>query len=221
MDEILNKYSLLKNQNVPRETFLEFENFIEILLKKNKQINIISKKTAKNEVIRDRHITDSAQVIDFVDLNSNIVTDIGSGGGMPGIIISIMIKNLKNKIKVNLYEKSHHKSSFLRKVSRDLKLNTEVLQKDIFEEQNLESGTIMARAFKPLPIVLELVYKNFKSYKNLILFMGKNGEKILQETLNEWDFDFEKKKSITSKDSFLLNIKNIKRKFKKKKIKNK
>ena len=221
MEEILNKYSLLKNQNVPRETFLEFENFIEILLKKNKQINIISKKTAKNEVIRDRHITDSAQVIDFVDLNSNIVTDIGSGGGMPGIIISIMIKNLKNKIKVNLYEKSHHKSSFLRKVSRDLKLNTEVLQKDIFEEQNLESGTIMARAFKPLPIVLELVYKNFKSYKNLILFMGKNGEKILQETLNEWDFDFEKKKSITSKDSFLLNIKNIKRKFKKKKIKNK
>ena len=164
MDEILNKYSLLKNQNVPRETFLEFENFIEILLKKNKQINIISKKTAKNEVIRDRHITDSAQVIDFVDLNSNIVTDIGSGGGMPGIIISIMIKNLKNKIKVNLYEKSHHKSSFLRKVSRDLKLNTEVLQKDIFEEQNLESGTIMARAFKPLPIVLELVYKNFKKW---------------------------------------------------------
>ena len=49
-------------------------------------------------------------------------------------------------------------------------------------------------------------------YKNLILFMGKNGEKILKETLKNWDFDFEKKKSITSKDSFLLNIKNIKKK---------
>ena len=68
----------------------------------------------------------------------------------------------------------------MRKVSRDLKLNTEVIQKNIFEEKNLESGTIMARAFKPLPIVLELVNKNFKKYKNLILFMGKNGEKILE-----------------------------------------
>jgi 16S rRNA (guanine527-N7)-methyltransferase len=183
-----------------------------MLQKKNNEINIISKETAKNEVIRERHIVDSAQIIEFVDLNSNIITDIGSGGGMPGIIISIMIKNQKNSPKVNLYEKSHHKSSFLRKVSRDLKLNTEVIQGNIFESQNLQSGTIMARAFKPLPIVLELVYKNFSSYKNLVLFMGKNGEKILKETLKNWDFDFEKKKSITSKDSFLLNIKNIKKK---------
>jgi len=178
----------------------------------NDKINIISKETAKNEVIRERHIIDSAQIIDFVNLNSNIITDIGSGGGMPGIIISIMIKNQKNSIKVHLYEKSHHKSAFLRKVSRDLKLNTEVMQENIFEAQNLDSGTIMARAFKPLPIILDLVYKNFSTYKNLIVFMGKNGEKVLEETLINWDFDFEKKKSITSEDSFLLNIKNIKKK---------
>ena len=214
MEEFLKKYPLLKGKNVPRETFMDFESFIAMLQKINEEINIISKETAKNEIIRERHIVDSAQIIDFVDLNSTIITDIGSGGGMPGIIISIMIKNLGKSIKINLYEKSHHKSSFLRKVSRDLKLNTEVIQENIFETQNLESGTIMARAFKPLPIVLELVYKNFSNYKNLILFMGKNGEKILEETLKFWDFNFEKKKSITSKDSFLLNIKNIKKKLK-------
>ena len=212
MEEILFKYPLLKNQNVPRETFREFESFIEMLQKKNHEINIISKETAKNEVIRERHIEDSAQIIEFIDLNSKIITDIGSGGGMPGIVVSIMIKNLKKKAKVHLYEKSHHKSAFLRKVSRDLKLNTEVMQENIFEAQNLESGTIMARAFKPLPIILDLVCKNFSSYKNLIVFMGKNGEKTLEETLMNWDFDFEKKKSITSEDSFLLNIKNIKKK---------
>ena len=211
MEEILKKYSLLKDQNVSRETINDFEIFIAMLQERNQEINIISKETAKNEVIRERHIVDSAQIIDFVELNSTLITDIGSGGGMPGIIIAIMIKNLKKSIKVNLYEKSHHKSSFLRKVSRDLKLNTEVIQENIFETQNLESGTIMARAFKPLPIVLELVYRNFSNYKNLILFMGKNGEKILEETLKIWDFDFEKKKSITSVDSFLLNIKNIKK----------
>ena len=213
MEEIFKKYSLLKDQNVPRETLIEFDLFISMLQEENEKINIISKETAKNHLIRDRHIIDSAQIIEFVDLNSNIITDIGSGGGMPGIIISIMIKNQKNSAKFHLYEKSHHKSSFLRKVSRDLKLNTEVMQENIFEAENLNSGTIMARAFKPLPIILDLVYKNFSSYKNLIVFMGKNGEKVLEETLLNWDFDFEKKKSITSKDSFLLNIKNIKKKY--------
>ncbi|MDB9941049.1 class I SAM-dependent methyltransferase [Candidatus Pelagibacter sp.] len=212
MEEIFKKYPLLKDQNVSRETLIKFELFISMLQQGNGEINIISKETAKNEVIRERHIIDSAQIIEFVDLNSNIITDIGSGGGMPGIIISIMIKNQKNSIKLHLYEKSHHKSAFLRKVSRDLKLNTEVMQENIFEAQNLDSGTIMARAFKPLPIILDLVYKNFSSYKNLIVFMGKNGEKVLEETLINWDFDFEKKKSITSEDSFLLNIKNIKKK---------
>ena len=212
MEEIFKNYQLLKNQNVPRETLIEFDLFISMLQEENEKINIISKETAKNSVIRERHIIDSAQIIEFVDLNSNIITDIGSGGGMPGIIISIMIKNQKNLAKVHLYEKSHHKSSFLRKVSRDLKLNTEVMQENIFEAENLDSGTIMARAFKPLPIILDLVYKNFSSYKNLIVFMGKNGEKVLEETLMNWDFNFEKKKSITSEDSFLLNIKKIKKK---------
>ena len=212
MEEFLNKYPLLKSQNVSRETFVDFEKFILEITKRNEEINLISKKTAKNNIIRERHIVDSAQIIDFIDLNSDIITDLGSGGGFPGIIISILIKNLKKKLKVHLYEKSHHKSSFLRKISRDLKLETEVIQKNIFETKNLNSGTIMARAFKPLPIILEIEYKNFDNYKNLVLFMGKNGEKILEDSLKDWDFDFEKKKSITNQDSFLLNIKNIKKK---------
>jgi 16S rRNA (guanine527-N7)-methyltransferase len=212
MEEIFKKYPLLKDVNVSRETLIDFELFISLLQQGNEEINIISKETAKNEVVRERHIVDSAQIIEFVDLNNNIITDIGSGGGMPGIIISIMIKNRKSSNRVQLFEKSQHKSSFLRKVSRDLKLNTEIMQENIFEVQNLDSGTIMARAFKPLPIILDLVCKNFSSYTNLIVFMGKNGEKILEETLINWDFDFEKKRSITSEDSFLLNIKNIKKK---------
>ena len=211
MEEILNKYSLLKDQNVPRETLLEFESFVDMLMRKNDQINIISKETAKNEVIRNRHILDSSQVIDLIDFNSKNIIDIGSGGGMPGIIVSIMLKNMKKNLKVIMYEKSHHKCAFLKKVSKDLKLNTIIIKKNIFEEENLDTGTIMTRAFKPLPIVLDLVFKNFKNYKNLIIFMGKSGEKVLEETLNSWEFDFEKKQSITNEDSFLLNIKNIKK----------
>ena len=202
MDEISKKYSLLKDYNVPRETLLEFEKFVEMLTEINKNINIISKKTSINEVIRERHIIDSAQAIDFIDLNSKTITDIGTGGGMPGIVVSIMIKKLKKSLKTKLYEKSHHKSAFLRKVSRDMQLNTEVIQENIFEQQNLESGTIMARAFKPLPVILELIHKNFVSYKNVILFMGKNGDKILEEVQKNWNFDFEKKKVLQVKNHF-------------------
>ena len=212
MEEIFKKYPLLKNQNVPRETLIEFELFISMLQQGNEEVNIISKETAKNEVIRERHVVDSAQIIDFVDLNNNIITDIGSGGGMPGIIISIMTKNQKNSAKVHLYEKSHHKSSFLREVSRKLNLDTEVIQKDVFQIRELNPGTIMARAFKPMPVILDLVCKNFDNYKNLILFMGKNGKQTLKENLKNWDFDYSEKKSLTSVDSFLLNIKNIKKK---------
>ena len=209
MDEILEKYSTLNQSYVSRETCLDFEKFIAMVIEKNQQINIISKETEENNIIRERHIIDSAQAIDFIDLNSNTTTDLGSGGGFPGIIIAIMLKNMKKKINVVLYEKSHHKSVFLRDVSKKLNLDTEVIQKDVFGITELKSETIIARAFKPLPVILELIYKNFKSYKNLILFMGKSGKEILQKTQKEWKLDFEIKKSITNEDSFLLNIKKI------------
>jgi len=213
MEDILKKYSLINHLNVSREMCEDFESFISMIIEKNKEINIISKKSSKNLDIRERHIIDTAQVIDFIDLNNNTTTDIGTGGGMPGIVMAIMMKNLKKNMRLMLYEKSHHKSSFLREVSRKLNLDTEVIQKDIFQITEMNSGTIMARAFKPMPVVLELVYKNFSNYKNLILFMGKNGKQILKETLLDWDFDYTEKKSVTSNDSFLLNIKNIKKKF--------
>ena len=212
MNKILKGYSLLNQLNVSRETCLDFEQFISMILEKNKQINIISKETAKNKVIRERHIIDSAQAIEFVDLNNNTTSDLGSGGGFPGIVMAIILKNMKKNIKIKLHEKSHHKSSFLREVSRKLNLDTEVIQKDVFEIMELKAGTIMARAFKPMPIILDLIHKNFSSYKNLILFMGKNGKIVLKDTLKDWDFEYTEKKSLTNKDSFLLNIKNIKKK---------
>ena len=213
--EILNKYSRLNSLNVSRETYLDFELLISMIMEKNKKINIISQESARNENIRDRHIVDSAQIIDFVDLNCNTTTDLGTGGGMPGIIIAIILKNMKRDMKVHLYEKSHHKSAFLREVSRKLKLKTEIYQENIFNLKNLKTGTIMSRAFKPMPVVLDLVYENFTSYKNLIFFMGKNGKKIFRNSLKDWDLEYTEKKSLTNEDSFLLNIKKIKKKIKK------
>ena len=100
--EILKSLSKLNDLNVSRETFLDFENYISLILEKNKKINLISQKTSSKESIIDRHIIDSAQIIDFIDLNSNTTTDIGSGGGMPGIIVAIILKNMKNNMNLHL-----------------------------------------------------------------------------------------------------------------------
>ena len=214
MDSIISKnYSQINRFNVSRETCNELESLISMIQKKNKEINIISKKKSEKGAIRQRHIIDSAQIIDFVDLNSNTTSDLGSGGGMPGIIIAVLMKKLKNSMKVQLYEKSYHKCAFLKDVSEKLELNTEIIQKDIFKIKNIETGTIMTRAFRPMPIILDLVQKNFRNYKNIILFMGKSGRKILDDTLKIWDLEYEEKKSLTSKDSFLLNIKNMAKKI--------
>ena len=214
MDSIISKnYSKITKFDVSRETCNELESFISMIQKKNKEINIISRKNSDQGVIRQRHIVDSAQIIDFVDLNTNTTSDLGSGGGIPGLIIAILMKKLKNSMKIKLYEKSHHKCVFLKDVSEKLELNTEIIQKDIFKLRDIETGTIMSRAFKPMPIILDLVQKNFRKYKNIILFMGKSGRKILNETLKVWDLDYEEKKSFTNKDSFLLNIKNMEKKI--------
>ena len=210
MENISKIYSEINHLNVSREACLDFEKFIDLVIEKNKNINIISKNTAKREIIRKRHLIDSAQAIDLIQLNEDI-SDLGSGGGFPGIVIAIIAKHQKRGMKVNLFEKSHHKSSFLREVTRKLKLDAEIIQKDIFQMSELSSGSIIARAFKPMPTVLELVNKNFKECKNLILFMGKNGKKVLEESSNEWIFDNIEKKSLTSEDSFLVNIKNIRK----------
>ena len=212
--EILNSYSKLNHLNVSRETFIDFENYISMILEKNKKINLISQNTASKKYLINRHIIDSAQIIDFIDLNSNTIVDIGSGAGMPGIIVAIILKNMKNNMNVHLYEKSYHKSNFLKEVSEKLNLNTKIFQKNIYEIKKIETGTIMSRAFKPMPVVLDLVYENFFKYKNLIFFMGKSGKKVFESSKKKWELEYVERKSLTSEDSFLVNIKKIKKKFK-------
>ena len=208
--EILNSYSKLNHLNVSRETFIDFENYISMILEKSKKINLISQNITSKKYLINRHIIDCAQIIDFVDLNSNTTTDLGSGSGMPGIIVAILLKNLNNNMNVHLYEKSYHKSQFLKEVSEKLKLKTKIFQKNIFEIKNLETGTIMSRAFKPMPVVLDLVYENFSKFKNLIFFMGNSGKKVFENSKKKWELEYEEKKSLTNKDSFLVNIKKIK-----------
>ena len=209
IDSNILEYSKLEPLNVSRETFPELEEFRSLIIEKNKEINLISTNT--ENISRERHIIDSAQIIDFIDENDKICVDIGSGSGLPGIVLAIIMKHKKSDMQFHLYEKSYNKSVFLKEVSKKLKLNTKIFQKNIFDEKNLISDVIVARAFKPIPVILSLANENFKKFKNIILYLGKNGKQTLIETLSKWQFEYKEKKSLTSEDSCLIKIYNLKK----------
>ncbi len=210
IDSNILNYSCLETLNVSRETFPDLEEFRQIIIRKNENINLISKNS--ETISKERHIIDSAQIIDLIDLNRSICTDIGSGPGLPGIVLAIIMKHKNSQMKFKLYEKSFHKSNFLKEVTDRFNLNVEVFHADIFGEKNLHSDIIVARAFKPLPVILKLIHSNFKFFREVILFLGKNGENILKEVLLKWNFEYELKKSITSSNSAIIKIKNLEQK---------
>ena len=209
IDSNILDYSKLETLNVSRETFPELEEFRNLILEKNREINLISNKS--ETISKERHIIDSAQIIDFIDENDEVCTDIGSGSGLPGIVLAIIMKYKKSRMTFNLYEKSYHKSNFLKEVSKKFNLNTKIFQKNIFYEKNLKTDLIVARAFKPLPIILDLVEKNFSEFKYVIVYLGKNGKEVLRGSLNKFKFEYTEKKSLTSKDSMMIKITNLKK----------
>ena len=206
-----NHEGLIKSLQVSRETIASLNIYEALLLKNNKKFNLISKST--ENILKTRHILDSAQAIDFIDKSSKICADLGTGAGFPGIVLSILFKERKYPIRVDLYEKSPKKCQFLTQVVTKLDLDVLVLEKNVLEQKNLEVGTIVARAFKPIQSIFKIVTKNFKNFKNLILFLGKNGKQTLLDASKVWDFEYKERKSITSDDSLILNIIKVRKKI--------
>ena len=87
------------------------------------------------------------------------------------------MKPKKPAFKLIFYEKSYHKSIFLKEMTKKFNLNSEIHKKDIFKEKNLITDVIICRAFKPLPTIFQIAQTNFKYFKYIILFLGKSGRK--------------------------------------------
>ena len=202
---------IIKKLQVSRETINSLKIYEDFLLENNRKFNLISKSSER--IFKIRHILDSAQVIDLIDKNDKICADLGTGAGLPGVVLSILMKERKYKTRVDLYEKSPKKCNFLSTIVRKLNLNANVLQKNVNDQKNLHANTIVARAFKPIQSIFEIVTKNFQTFQNLIVFLGKSGKQTLLDASKVWDFEYKQRMSVTSNDSLIINIKNIKKKI--------
>jgi len=198
--------------NVSRETLEELEDYSQSILSTNKKINLISSSTEKS--INTRHIYDSAQTIDFINKNDiSVCTDLGSGAGLPSIVLGILMKSKRQGFKLIFYEKSYHKSNFLMEMAKKFKLDAKIYQKNIFEEKNLVTDVIICRAFKPLPVIFDIATKNFKNFKYIVMYLGKSGNKILKDVSTKWKFELEEMKSLTSEESSVVKISNLKKNY--------
>ena len=196
---------------VSRETITSLIKYENYLIKSNKTLNLIGKSTI-NEIWL-RHFLDSSQVIDFIDKNTSNLIDLGSGAGFPGLIIAILAKDRKIRLKVKLIEKSPKKVSFLKEIVNHLNLNVTVLNINaLTHSRKLEADLIVARAFKPLKIILQFLDKNTENWKKVFLFLGKTGKDELLEASKSWHIQYKQRMSVTSSDSVVIEVNKLKKK---------
>ena len=196
---------------VSRETIISLKEYEKILIHANKKLNLIGKSTEKQ--IWERHFLDSFQVIDFIDKNDTNIVDMGTGAGFPGLVLAIAAKDRKIPLKVKLIEKSPKKVIFLERLINKLKINAEAIQQNVFENKNkFKEEVFVARAFKPLKIILELMHKKSENFKKIFIFLGKRGSRELLEASKSWDIKYKQRMSITSNDSIIIEVNKIKKK---------
>ena len=211
MDKTIQINTFCRLTQVSRETIISLNKYENKLINANKTLNLVGKSTI-NE-IWTRHFLDSSQVIDFVDKNCKTLIDIGSGAGFPGLVLAILIKDRKIPLKVKLIEKSPKKVKFLKKLVDELHLNVEVIDKNIFQYQKkLSEDVFVARAFKPLKIILQLIHNKAENWKKIFIFLGKTGKNELLQASKIWDIEYKERVSITNNDSIVIEINRIKKK---------
>ena len=195
---------------VSRETIISLEKYEELLINSNKKMNLISKSTIND--IWHRHFLDSIQAIDFIDKNQETLVDIGSGAGFPGLVISIIALERKIPLKIKLIEKSPKKIIFLNDVISKLKLNVVAIHQNVQDEKfKFTDDAFIARAFKPLTEVIELIHSKANNLRKIIIFLGKSGKQELLQASKKWDIKYKQRMSVTSSDSFVIEVNELKK----------
>ena len=192
------------NLQVSRETIYSLKKYEELLIKHNNGLNLVGKSTINEIWIR--HFLDSAQVIDLIDKNINSCIDIGSGAGFPGLVLALLLKDKKFKVNFKILEKSPKKCNFLKLVSSELGLNTEIICQDLNNIKKMNCDFAIARAFKPLPEIFKIIHRKINFNAKLVLFLGAKQSGLLDEASKNWNMEYKKRKSITSSDSLIIEV---------------
>ena len=197
----------IKKFNVSRETIEKLNKYKAFLLSSNKSLNLIGK-TTENHIFT-RHFTDSAQIYDLIEDKSEII-DLGSGAGFPGVILKILMDNNKISGNITLIEKSPKKCKFLKDLPDKLSLTLKIVNLKIENFKINKISTVVSRAFKKTVETMDILLKNNDKIRNIILIKGKTYQQEIEEAKKKYTFDVEKFKSITSDESYILKISNIK-----------
>ena len=200
--------NLLPGLNVSRETFLRLKEYEKLLFKWNAKINLVSRSTLDN--FWNRHVLDSAQFLSSVGEKAGKWVDLGSGGGLPGLVVAILSDEIEPVNKLFLVEADARKAVFLKTVCRELGLKVEVYNNRIEELPSMSANIVSARALSPLK-TLCLYAKNHLEKDGVAVFAkGENWKSELVEAQKKWIFSYEAVKSTLHEGSVVLVLRGIK-----------
>ncbi len=189
---------------VSRETFSRLETYVELLKKWQKHINLVSNNTLND--IWHRHILDGIHVVKHLDVKeSDFLVDLGSGSGVPGLIVGILLDN-----KIELVESDQRKCAFLETVSRETSRPNITVNNTRIEHSLIHNAdVVMARALAPLEKLLTLAFPIVSKTGKCLFHKGESLDSELKQADEGWRFTMEKYESITQEGSFLIELSNI------------
>ena len=202
--KVKSKLVLAKNLNFTDEKLEKLELFVHEVLNYNKKYNLISRSSEKD--IWNRHVLDSAQLIKHIDhKNFNSLSDLGTGAGFPGIILSIFYSDILT-FHVKLYEKSKVKTSFINSIIEKLGLNNVNIYDNDYQSHILDTDYIICRAFKKLSEILKISRETAKRPHKLIVMLGKSAQDELNKASKGMIYKYKLVPSITESDSKILLV---------------
>ena len=194
-------------KNVSRETLLKLTKYHEFLIENNKKMSLISKKT--EEVAVKRHYEDCAQIIKYLDKSDKTILDVGTGAGLPGIILEIIKNDYDMTFSTHLVEKSPKKGKFLEKVNSFLDLDLKIHNCDVDSMKKKDFTTLIGRAFKPMRNFLEIISKAQLMFTKIIMMKGENYLNEFNEAKKYFEINCDMHDSITNPGSKLFVIKGV------------
>ena len=178
--------------------------FVREVLNYNKKYNLISKNSEID--IWKRHVLDSAQLVKYIDhKNFHSLADIGTGGGFPGIILSIFYSDILT-FHVKLYEKSKVKVKFIKTIIDKLSLKNVSIYDNDYQYHKIDSDYIVCRAFKKLPEMLKISRETVEKSHKLIVMLGKSAQDELNKASKHMIYKYKLVPSITASDSKILIV---------------